>query len=331
MTQAFLLFLRVVQASMASEQSYFTASSMVLSHLSHMCEFTLRTDHKPMLKIFAPDSETPVLAAARLQCWSLLLSSYHYEIEFKSSADVANADPSSRLPLQYRKDASVEEEIFHVAPQQLKRHPVSAAEIAKNTSRNPLLAKGLFLTQNGWPVNHCTDPELKPYFTRRHELSVEQGCLICPSLRQTILTELLEGHPGIKRMKSIARSHVWWPKIDQEIEKVTRECQPCNKTRWAPPASPLLPWSWPTAPWQRVHVDFATHQAKHYLIMVDAHSKWPEVIGATKTTTADSTINTTHNIFDRYGLPTEVVSNNGPPFQSAEYEELLQHMAFREF
>ena len=41
----------------------------------------------------------------------------------------------------------------------------------------------------------------------------------------------------------------------------------------------LLRWSWPTAPWQRVHVDFATHQAKHYLIMVDAHSKWPEVIG----------------------------------------------------
>ena len=109
----------------------------------------------------------------------------------------------SRLPVQYRKDASVEEEIFHVAPQQLKRHPVSAAEIAKNTSRNPLLAKGLFLTQNGWPVNHCTDPELKPYFTRRHELSVEQGCLmwglwsVPPSLRQTILAELHEGHPGI--------------------------------------------------------------------------------------------------------------------------------------
>ena len=74
-----------------------------------------------------------------------------------------------------------------------------------------------------------------------------------------------------------------------------------------------------------------THQAKHYLIMVDAHSKWPEVIGPTKTTTANSTINTTHNIFDRYRLPTQVVSNNGPPFQSAEYEELLQHMAFREF
>ena len=72
-------------------------------------KFTLRIDHKPLLKIFAPDSATPVLAAARLQSWSLLLSSYHYEIEFKSSAEVASADALSRLPLQYRKDASVEE------------------------------------------------------------------------------------------------------------------------------------------------------------------------------------------------------------------------------
>ena len=190
-------------------------------------KFTLQTDHKPLLKIFAPDSATPVLAAARLQRWSLLLSSYHYEIELKSSAEVARADALSRLPLQYSKDASVEEEIFHVAPQQLKRHPVSAAEVTKDTSRNPLFAKALFLTQNGWPINRCADPDLKPYFTRRHELSVEQGCLmwglraVIPSLRQTILTESHESFPGVARMKSIARSHVWWPKIDQEIEKVT--------------------------------------------------------------------------------------------------------------
>ena len=36
MTQAFLLFLREMQASMASEQSYFTASLLVMSDLSHM-------------------------------------------------------------------------------------------------------------------------------------------------------------------------------------------------------------------------------------------------------------------------------------------------------
>ena len=131
-------------------------------------------------------------------------------------------------------------------------------------------------------------------------------------------------------MKLIARSHVWWPKIDQEIEKVTLEYQPCNKTRRAPPESPLLSWSWPTAPWQRVHVDFATHQAKHYLTMVEVQSKWPEVIGSMKTTTADSTINAMRNIFVRYGVPTQVVSDNGPPFHSAEYEEVLRQNGIQE-
>lgn len=141
-------------------------------------KFTLRTDRKPLLKIFAPDSATPVLAVARLQRWSLLLSSYHYQIEFKPSAEVASVDALSRLTLQFKKDASVEEEIFFMASQQLNRHTVSATEIAKETSRNPTLAKALTLTLDSWPLHFCADPQLKPYFTRRNELSVEEGCLM---------------------------------------------------------------------------------------------------------------------------------------------------------
>ena len=211
-------------------------------------KFTLRTDHKQLLKIFVPDSATPVLAAARLQRWSLFLSSY--EIEFKSSAEVASADALSRLPLKYQTDASVEDKVFHVAAQQLNRHPVSASEIARETSRNPTLAKALSLTQDGWPVNFCTSPELKPYFTRKHELTIEQGCLmwglrtiILPTLQQSVLSELHRAHPGIAHMKATARSHVWWPGIDSDIEETARRCQQCFKTRKAPPPAPLFPWS----------------------------------------------------------------------------------------
>ena len=132
-------------------------------------KFILRTDHKPLLKIFAPDSATPVLAAARLQRWSLLLSSYQYEIEFKLSEEVAHAEELSRLPLRYSNDASVEDKIFHVASQQLDKHPVSATDIARETARNPATARALSLTQHGWPNNFCTNPNLKPYFNRRHD------------------------------------------------------------------------------------------------------------------------------------------------------------------
>ena len=79
------------------------------------CTFTLRPDHKPLLKIFAPDPATPVLGAAPLQRWSLVLSSYYYEIEFEPSAEVASANALSRLLLKYHRYASVDDKVFHVA------------------------------------------------------------------------------------------------------------------------------------------------------------------------------------------------------------------------
>ena len=53
------------------------------------------------------DTTTLVLAAARLQHWSLLLSSHQCEIEFKPSTEVATPHALSRLPPQYREDANI--------------------------------------------------------------------------------------------------------------------------------------------------------------------------------------------------------------------------------
>jgi len=58
-------------------------------------------------------------------------------------------------------------------------------------------------------------------------------------------------------MKNKARGYVWWPGVDQDIEKVVRSCLSCQKVRNTPPKTPLHPWLWPTKPWRRVHVDFA--------------------------------------------------------------------------
>jgi hypothetical protein len=128
----------------------------------------LHTDHKPLLKIFAPHSATLVLAAARLQRWLLLLSSHQYEICQKSCADIANADA-------HRTDASVEEHIFSISDQRLNCHPVSAKQITRETAHNEVLCK--VFTQHGWSQT-CDNPDLKPYFNRRNKISAEQGCLL---------------------------------------------------------------------------------------------------------------------------------------------------------
>ena len=47
--------------------------------------FALVTDHKPSTAVLGPKNGIPPLAAARLQRWALLLPSYSYDIEFKST------------------------------------------------------------------------------------------------------------------------------------------------------------------------------------------------------------------------------------------------------
>ncbi|CAB3996229.1 Uncharacterized protein K02A2.6 [Paramuricea clavata] len=125
----------------------------------------------------------------------------------------------------------------------------------------------------------------------------------------------------------MSRSYVFWPKLDIAIEETVKSCRQCVNIKSSPPAAPLTPWIWPAKAakqWQRIHVDFAAYEGNHYLVVVDAHLKWPEVIGPMKSTTAGSAINALRGIFDRYSLPEQVVSDNGPPFQSVKYDDFLK-------
>ena len=73
--------------------------------------------------------------------------------------------------------------------------------------------------------------ELKPYHKRKDELTVVANWgrkVIAPEkLQNKVLEELHAAHPGVVRMKSIARIHVWWPGIDKKIEEVVNGCLPC--------------------------------------------------------------------------------------------------------
>ena len=77
---------------------------------------------------------------------------------------------------------------------------------------------------------------LKPYLTRMSELTTEGGCvlwgrrvIIPVNLRKQVLKELHEVHPGMVRMKALARSYVWWPGLDKDIEEMVRSCGTCQR------------------------------------------------------------------------------------------------------
>ena len=77
----------------------------------------------------------------------------------------------------------------------------------------------------------------------------------------------------------------------------------------APPSVPLQPWTWPSKPWQRVHLDFAgPFQGSMFLIGVDACSKWPEVRLMTSTPVS-KTLDVLRDWFAAHGIPSQLVPN----------------------
>ena len=219
---------------------------------------------------------------------------------------------------------------------QLTQLPVSADEVKNATEKDPVLKQVIARIKGGWPKTRKNlPPELHPFFNRRFQLTIQEGCILCglkvviPSaLKERVLEEIHEGHTGIVKMKSIARIHVWWPKIDVDSERTVSKCTACQETSRDPVRAPLHSWEQPGQPWKRIDVDFAGPFEGSMWLIVDAHTKWPEVI-AMKTTTASKTVAILRSLFARYGIPQQIVSDNGPQFSSEKYRQFCESNGIR--
>ena len=204
-----------------------------------------------------------------MQRWAVILQAYNYQVEYRSSAEHANADALSRLPCDISPMKEEAEMFFFSGLDEL---PVDSKDTSRHTRRDPVLARVLEYTLVGWP-NHVAEEELKLYFTRQNERTADRGCvlwgmrmIILPLLRNRLLQGLHEEHPGIVAMKAIARSYLWWPNLDVEIELIVKNCEVCQSVWKASPRAPLYLWRWPTRVWQRAHIDFAEKDGIVFLV-----------------------------------------------------------------
>ena len=242
--------------------------------------FSILSDHKPLQHIFNETSSTPTMASARIQRWALLLGGYDYTISYRPGEQHANADLFSRLPLpDAPKNVPTPPETIHVM-ETLSSSLVTAAQIKLWTAKEPLLSKVKDKLLRGGSCGK--DDALSPYHKFWYELSVHDGCLlrgnrviVPPEGREKVLELLHDGHPGNTRMKALARSYVWWPGFDQEIEEKVKASNSCQTTRHNPAPAPLHPWEFPNQPWERLHADYAgPFEGKMFLIVIDASLKW---------------------------------------------------------
>lgn len=292
-------------------------------------KWTLANDNRPLLSIFGPKKGIPTCAANRLQRWALLLANYNYDVEWvQSSKNVADWLSRAPMPADPVEGEGLDPALFYVFEDN-EDLPLRYEDVMAETKKEDVLKKVATYLRVGWPQS--VSEELLPYFRRRDELHEEEGVIlwgnrvIVPTrLRSAVLNELHSTHMGIVKVKSLARSYVWWPQIDSEIEETVKSCGACNAVKDNPPTVSLIPWEWPTKAWQRLHMDYLGPVAgQYYLVVVDSHSKWLEAF-PTKSMTADVTIKILRQIFSRFGLPEVLVSDNYSAFESDEFQRFLK-------
>ena len=287
-------------------------------------EFVLVTDHKPLLRILGEKYSLPSLASARLSRWAVYLSQYRYQIVFKDGRSHSNADALSRFPAPEEENRADIAEQFYI--RQIRTLPVCFKDIQEASSNDDTLSKVYARVKNGWEEK-CSDQVLLPFFKRRNELSLQGNVVlwgrrvVIPECQhQAVLDQLHEHHPGVVRMKQLARMYCWWPKISDDIERRVNVCQTCIQHQNMPAKADVLPWPPSESPWHRVHIDYANFMGKSFLILVDSYSKWIEV-GVTRADQMSSkrTIEMLRNWFARFGYPKVIVSDNGTQFKSTEF------------
>ena len=122
---------------------------------------------------------------------------------------------------------------------------------------------------------------------------------------------------GIIRMKRLARNYFSWPNLGEDIERITGSCEIYLEFRRNTAETPLTPWQWPSITRSRIHTDFlGPSHGCMFLLIIDAHSKWPELFNMKSNTQSDNLIKAFKNVFSRYGLGDHVVRNNGSQYKS---------------
>ncbi|UYV74913.1 K02A2.6-like [Cordylochernes scorpioides] len=187
------------------------------------------------------------------------------------------------------------------------------------------LLKQYILT--GWPLHKKNLPSnLKPYWEFKEELHEWQN-LICrgnklliPKTQRSDMLKIIHAsHQGINNTIALAKRSIYWPGMNKEIEELINNCSICQQTSRANPKKPMLPHQVPDYPWQKVGIDIFQLESSKYLLMVDYFSKYPEIYQLQDMTT-DTIIRRLKRTFSNFGIPETLVSDNGPPFFSKEFQ-----------
>lgn len=286
------------------------------------------SDHKPLEAITKKPLDR---APKRLQGMLVRALAYDIKVQYLNGKEMFLADTLSRAFLPKASDDGQEEFETINALTYLVMPDERIREIRQHTSGDPALQQLKRTIQEGWPDNKSSLPPLiVPYFSIRDELAVTGGLvfrgerLVIPkSMRSEIKNDIHSGHQGVESCLRHAREHVFWPGMNKELKEWIQACETCREFEQTHCKETLMSHEIPERAWEKIAADLFTYKNKEYLITVCYKSNFWE-LDRLYDTKSSTIIKKLKAHLARYGIPKQLVSDNGPQFDSNEFKKFTK-------
>ena len=303
------------------------------------------TDHKPLVKIFG-DRTLDEITNSRLFRLKQRTLPWRFDIKHLPGKTNHAADATSRHPspsgsansisLGVSSIPDIVESALMASIRQDTQElgTITWSLLARETASDISLSPLLRLIEQGAPSLARDNPSLATLWPICESVYAQEGVLlyqdrvIVPSsLRSRVLQNLHAAHQGTSMMEQRARAIVYWPGMSKDIRDTRDRCADCNRNAPSQTATPPLPTTPPSTPFEAVFADFFTYGGRHYLIVGDRLSGWVEVFGCPAGTTlagATGLIRHLRSFFATFGVPEELSSDGGPEFTASCTEAFLR-------
>ncbi|MES9882663.1 MAG: RNase H-like domain-containing protein [Sedimenticola sp.] len=303
--------------------------------------FNLITDHCPLVAIFnTPKAKQPL----RLERWRLRLATYDFKVVYRAGKNNI-ADYMSRHPHASASDTEMsvaDDYVSYIAHNAVPKS-MTITDISRETQNDETMLKVIrSVKSNRWDKSECqSNKTYNSYARLSDELTVVEiegknvllrgtKLAIPSSLQQKVIDLAHEGHQGIVRTKALLREKVWFPCIDDLVDKTCKSCIPCIAVTPTSTSEPVKMSELPSRPWDEVSIDFfgPIPSGDYIMVILDDYTRFP-VLEILTSTSSKAVIPRLDNVFSTMGVPSIVKTDNGPPFNGHEFSQFAEYLGFR--
>lgn len=306
----------------------------------HGSKFTIFSDAEANEYLFKEGHRIGKRSISRAESWTLRLQAFEFVVKHVAGKD-NHADTFSRLIKEVQGDDHIgqsEVESFDSTPGEHLAFMVdeevgsiSYEDLSNATEQDILLQRIKGYVKSGvWPKRGSSefDAKVQSFHANKRELYdvadtlVRRDQFVVPlSLRMTVMKLAHRGHLGGGSMKRCIRRSLWWPGVNQEVENFVKNCESCKRITPTSRPVPLKSRVLPDEPMEVMQLDFLYIPrcgSQEFLMLTDTYSRMFWCIEMSKIDMT-ATNEALRRIFSIWGNPRVIITDNGPPFNSAKF------------